>query len=155
MTAIDLELREGERLMGDGDELIYRQITAHMMDGKQIATTAFGPMPSDNGMPSYARSRLIQAQGARDWHTRNASSPSLGVWALVVSEVVEAGRYVIDDSATRLQAGEKRAPGHCFVDYRGLSRVEKKTLRGRLWFSAIERGEILTSATLGDSEMFA
>jgi len=156
MTTVDLELREDESLMSDADELIYRQITAHMMDGNQIATTAFGPMPADRDMPSFSRSRLVEPQDARDWHTRNLPrSPSLAVWALAVGEVIEAERYVIDDSAVTLDANSKRAPGHCFVDYRGLSRPERKTLRSQLWFRAVERGEIPTNATLGDGEMFA
>ena len=155
MTTVDLELREGESLMSDADELIYRQITAHMMDGSQIATTAFGPMPADNNMPSYSRSSVVGPQDARDWHTRNAPNPSLGVWAVAVAEVIEAERHVIDASAAALDASNKRAPGHCFVDYRGLSRVERKTLRSRLWFRAVERGEIPTKGTLGDGELFA
>lgn len=155
MTPVDLELREGESLMSDADELIYRQITAHMMDGDQIATTAFGPMPADSDMPSYSRASLVNAQDARDWHTRNAPSPSRGVWALAVAEVIEVERYVIDDSAVALDANQKRAPGHCFVDYRGLTRAEKKTLRSQLWFRAVERGEVPTKPTLGDGELFA
>lgn len=155
MTTVDLELREGESLMGDADELIYRQITARMMDGNQIATMAFGPMPADNNMPSYSRSSVVEPQDARDWYTRIAPNPSLGVWALAVGEVIEAGRYVIDDSEVALDANNKRAPGHCYVDYRGLSRAERKTLRSRLWFRAVERGEIPTNATLGNGELFA
>lgn len=154
MTTVDLKLRERESLMSDADELIYRQITAHMMDGNQIATTAFGPMPADSDMPSYSRSSVVEPQDARDWHTRNAPSPSLGVWALAVAEVIEAERHVIDDSAVALDASNMRAPGHCFVDYRGLSRVERKTVRSRLWFRAVERGEIPTNATLGNGELF-
>jgi hypothetical protein len=155
MMQIDLELRDGESLMSDEDELVYRQITVHMMDGEQIATTAFGPMPSDNGMPSFSRSSLTNPQDARDWHTRNVPSPSLGVWALAVGEVLEAGRYTIDDSGAPLVPDNKRAPAHCFVDYRGMLRLERKTLRGRLWFRAIERGEMQTAALLGDGELFA
>lgn len=151
----ELELHEGESLMSDAGELIYRQITEHLMDGSQVASTAFGPMPADKDMPSYSRSTLVKAQEARDWHTRIAKSPSVGVWALTVGEVIHAGRYVIDDSAAPLKPEEQRAPGHCFVDYRGLSRLERKTLRSRLWFCAIDRGEIPTTSTLGDGELFA
>lgn len=155
MKTADLELRDGESLMTDPEELIYRQITEHMVDGDQIASTAFGPMPADKDKPSFSRSERVTAQQSRDWHTRNAASPSLGVWALSVEEVIAHGRHVIDDSAAELAPGEARAPGHCFVDYRGLGRADRKALRARLWLHAVARGEIPTSPTLADGELFA
>jgi hypothetical protein len=148
-------LLDGEQLMSDGGELAYRQTTKHMFDDGKIATTAFGPTPSDKGMPSFSRSSLVTAQDARDWHTRNAKSPSLGVWAVTVGEVVESERYVVDDSKTPLAGGEKRAPGHCFVDYRGLSKAQERELRTKLYFRAIDRGEVPTEATPEDGQLFA
>lgn len=97
-------------------------------------------------MPSYSRSGLVNLQKARDWNTRKAANPSLGVWAVIVSLALEVDRYVIDDSTTPLKQAEKRAHEHCFIDYRGLSCFEKKTIRGRLWFRAIERGKIPMTA---------
>jgi hypothetical protein len=155
MTTVDIELLDGEQLLSDSDELIYRQIAPHMlMDGVQIATTAFGPNSSDEGMPSYSRSTLVSAQDARDWHTRNAPSPSLGVWGVTVEEVVIAGRYVVDDSATPLPPGGLRAPGHCFVDFRRLARAERKSLRARLYMHAMARGEISTEGDVPSDQLF-
>ncbi|WP_336649094.1 hypothetical protein [Microbacterium sp. MMO-10] len=152
----DVTLREGEQLVSTAEELIYRQIAPHMLvdDGK-IASTAFGPNSSDNDMPSYARSSVVSPQEARDWHTRNASSPSQGVWGVTVGEVIVAGRYVVDDSACPPPHSGKRAPGHCFVDFRGLSRPDRKELRARLHMCAMGRGEIPTEATTQDGELFA
>lgn len=155
MTDVDLELLQGESLLSALEEQIYRQITDLMIDGDQIATTAFGPATIDRDMPSFARSSLTSPQDARDWHTRNASRPSLAVYAVTVGEVVEGGRYVVDDSAAPLADGEVRAPAHCFVDYRGMSRPERKTLRAHLWFRATARGEIPTDPTLPDGQLVA
>lgn len=144
MTDANIELRDGESLITDVDEVLYRQITEHMKDGDRVASTAFGPMPIDRDMPSFSRGSLVSAQQARDWHTRIAASPSLGVWAITAGEVMEAGRWSIDDSGTPLAQDENRAPGHCYVDYRNLSRPQRKALRGHLWMRAMERGEIPT-----------
>lgn len=98
MTSADVELLEGEQLLSDGDELVYRQATQHLFDGDKLATTAFGPSTADRDMPSYARSTLVTAQEARDWHTGNAKSPSLGVWGVTIGETIASGRHVVDDS---------------------------------------------------------
>lgn len=58
-----------------------------------------------------------------------AKSPSLGVWGLTVGEAIDSGRHVVDDPQRPLDDGHKRAPGHCFVDFRKLSRPQKKELR--------------------------
>lgn len=155
MMAVEVELLEGEQLMSTADELIFRQTTKHMFDDGKLATTAFGPTTADKGTPSYSRSTVVTAQEARDWHTRNARTRSLGVWAVTVGEVVESERYVVDDSKTHLPDNEKRAPGHCFVDYRGLTKQQERELRTNLYFRAIDRGEVPTAATPEDGQLFA
>lgn len=152
-AAPDLQLAEGETLVTEADELIYRQITKHLKDPSgAIATHAFTG-ESGKGNPSYARSSVVTAQASRDWHTENTKSSSEGVWALSVCEVVATKRWVIDDTGAPLAPGELRSPGHCFVDIDGLDRVALKSLRTLLWKAATERGEIPTSAPLGDGEL--
>lgn len=155
MRFADISLLEGEQLMSTPHELAYRQMTPHMLedDGK-VASTVFGPASSDAGKPSYSRGSQVSAQEARDWHTRNAKSPSTGVYAVSVGEVIAAGRYTVDDSQCVLPGGTVRAPGHCFVDFRGLDRTQKKELRARLYMYAMERKEIPTEATLEDGHLF-
>lgn len=155
MSGPDVQLLDGEQLMSDGDELTYRQITKHLLDGEKVATSAFGPVTSDRRMPSFARKSIVTAQEARDWHTENAKSPSLGVWAVTVAETVDADCYTVDDSKTPLASGEKRAPGHCFVDYRGLSKQTEREVRTKLYWAAMARGEIPTHATTADGELFS
>jgi hypothetical protein len=151
MTAADLEFAEGETLVV-GDELLYRQITKHLLDDEgRVATHAFTG-PSAEEKPSYGRSSIVTAQDARDWHTEHAKSPSLSVHAVTVSEVIAAGRWVIDDSKSPLELGKTRAPGHCFVDVRKLDRQALKDLRAELWQAAMRRGEIPTREPLPDGE---
>lgn len=151
MTPADLELDDGEELVVD-DELIYRQITEHLLDREgRVATHAFTG-PSADRKPSYARSTLVTAQESRDWYTRNSKSPSLAVHAVSVSEVITAGRWVIDDSGSPLEEGKQRSPGHCFVDARELDKLALKSLRADLWRAAMSRGEIATREPLADGE---
>lgn len=155
MRLMHVELADGEQLMNETEELIYRQIAPHMLvdDGK-VASTAFGPNSSDDNMPSYSRSTVVTAQQARDWHTDNAVSPSLGVWGVTVGEVIASGRYAVDDSRCPVPAGGKRAPGHCFIDFRGLAKAQRKELRARLHMHAMERGEIPTEPAPKEDVLF-
>lgn len=156
MTPRVVELSEGEQLLINAEELAYRQVTPKMYeDDGRIASHVFGPSTSDNGKPLYSRASVLIAQGARDWHTANAKTPSAGVWAVSVGEVSEAQRYVVDDSNAPLPTGGLRAPGHCFVDFRGLNRNHKKDLRGKLLMHALNRGEIPTEGILKDGQLFA
>ncbi|WP_284756728.1 hypothetical protein [Curtobacterium sp. ME-Dv--P-122a] len=155
MIGTAVELLDGEQLMSDADELAYRQIAPYMLvDDGRIATSAFGPNSSDHNMPSYSRSSIVTAQAARDWFDQNAASESQGVWGVTVGEVIAANRHVVDDSACALPAGTVRAPGHCFVDFRGLTKPERKELRAQLYMRAIERGEIPTERTPEMNQLF-
>lgn len=153
MTA-NVTLLEGEQLITGGDELLFRQATKHMYDGDQLATTAFGPTSADAGRPSYSRSSVVAPQDARDWHTLNAKTPSLSVWALSVREVIGEGRYAVDDANAPIQGGTERAPGHCFVDFRGLTKPRVRELRAKFYFRAVQRGEIPTVKTAVESQLF-
>ena len=155
MIPADIELAEGENLVADADELIYRQITQHMLTSEgKVSSAAFAPSTADQGKPSFARSSAVTPQKARDWHTRNARSRSRGVRALSIAEVAQAERFVIDDSGAPLADGEDRAPGHCFVDFRGLDKPERKSVAAVLLRFALQRGEIPTNETLEDGELF-
>lgn len=150
-TLPDIDLDEGEAFLENASELIFRQITRHSLskDGR-VGTHAFGHADSDRGKPSYSRCSVVSAQEARDWHNANARSPSLAVWALAIEEVYAERLWAIDDSAVPVEAGRVRAPGHCYVDYRHLSRGEVKSIRARLYFAAERRGEIPTTSEVID-----
>lgn len=152
----DLELAEGESLIVNPDELALRQITEWMAPDGAILTHVFGPSTADQGMPSYSRDSVVDAQTARDWHNgRPNGSRSVGVWAVSVEEVIAAGRHVIDDSAAPTAPDAVRAPGHCYVDFRGLPKPDVKSIRYLLWQRAMERGEIPTEEPLPDGQLTA
>lgn len=154
MTERVIELLEGEFLLTENQELVFRQITKHLIDDGLVSTSAFGPRTSDNQMPSYSRSSLVTAQESRDWHSENANSPSLGVWGVTVAETKSAGSYVVDDSQKPISLGERRAPGHCFIDFRNLSKAQRREIYAKLFFSAMARGEIFTISNNFNNELF-
>lgn len=148
------ELESCEKLIEASDELLYRQVTKHLWDDttRLPSKAAFGPATSDAGRPSFARSSVndVGEQSSRDWHQRNARSPSVGVWATSTSEVEEAKLAAIDDAACPVPEGANIAPGHCYVDYRDLQPREIRDARAILLLRAIQRGELPTTDCLGD-----
>jgi hypothetical protein len=138
-----------ERLLVDpARELLWRQVTSPLWDedNNVPASHAFGPSTSDEGRPSYARESVVTAQKSRDWHQKHARSSSAGVWAVSVQEVSEADVRAIDDSRVpRLQGAPEKSPGHCYVDFRGLSREDKVNARAVLLRRALARQELETT----------
>lgn len=156
MTEVHIELKECEQLVGELEEISYRQITPHLFeDGRQVASYAFGPSTADAGMPSYSRSSIVTAQESRDWHSAYAQKPSEAVYGVSVREVIESGSVVVDDSKCPIADNESRAPGHCFVDFRGLPKPRVRELRAKLYMHAMERGEIPTEPLIEDGALFA
>lgn len=131
-------------------EFLYRQICAFIWDAQYQRPNldAFGPQSVDKRKPSFARSGKVTAQESRDWHDKHAKSKSMGVWACDISEVEAEGTRAIDDSATALKPGEKRSPGHAYVDYRHMTRPEMKEVKAALLKKAIARGEIETVSNI-------
>jgi len=141
----DMNLSVGEIVMGKDpsdslDELLLRQITPHIWvnDHGIPASHAFGPSTADQGMPSYSRDSKVTPKEAFDWHNAHARSKSVGTWACSLGEVHQAGAEAIDDSGVAV--GRPVAPGHCYVDFRGLSKQERKDLRSQLLRFALNRG---------------
>lgn len=147
-----VDLLAGEVEIDPSEEFLYRQVPEHQWDSQagRPASTAFGPANIDQKKPSFSRSSLVSAQSSRDWHQRNAKSPSKGVWACTTSEVVDFGSRSIDDSQVPPEEGDpEKSPGHCFVDYRHLDvKTDEKTLRGLLLAAALRHGEVPTTDIL-------
>jgi hypothetical protein len=134
----------------DPSELLYRQICAHVWDAQyqRPHLDAFGPQGADKRKPSFARASIVSAQESRDWHDKHAKSKSTGVWACSVAEVEEAQTRAVDDSGTPLTEGEKRSPGHAFIDYRHMTKPEMKAVKAALLMKAIGRREIATESNI-------
>lgn len=150
------DLASCEFQLAPSDELLYRQITRHKWNEVQKvpASAAFGPVSADEGRPSFARSSAegVTEQSSRDWHQQNARTPSLGVWAVTSAEVDEAELRSVDDSACAPPAQGARAPGHCYVDYRGLTPKQVRDARAELLLRALAREELPTSDLLAQYE---
>lgn len=140
-------LGSGETEIMLSDELIWRQMTAFYWDEdrRQPSSHAFGPAPIDKRMASFTRAFHVNAQESRDWHQQNAASPSFAVWALATVETDDVDVRVVDDDGAPLKPGAKRPPGHCFLDYRGVSKPEERNIRAVLLRHALTRGEIATT----------
>lgn len=146
MTAfVNLVACEDE-LLGDKDEDLFRQIPAHQWDSQvgRPRAAAFGPSDADQGKPSYSRATKVTPEESRAWHNANARSTSMGVYKLTVDEVVKSTLRAVDDSGCPVPPGDKRAPGHCFVDFQHVidDKKEERRLRGLLYAHALKWGEI-------------
>lgn len=154
MSFVEVDLEEGETLVADGDEQIYRQICGHMYDDEKLTSRAFSASTADEGKPSYTRSSATTAQASRDWHNDYATAPSLAVMALAVEEVVSTGRVVIDDSRTALGPEEVRPRGHCYIDFRNLTKSQRRDISSQLLRFALQRGPVPTIETVEQSTIF-
>lgn len=140
---VDLASCEAE-LLEDEHEDLFRQVPAHHWDDNvgRPRAAAFGPSDADQGKASYSRSIKVTPEESRTWHNDNARSASMGVFKVTVDEVVKATLRAVDDSACPVPVGEKRAPGHCFVDFQHVDKKEQRRLRGLLLAHALAWGEI-------------
>lgn len=140
-------LEEGESEISDPYELLWRQMTRSIWDSdkRQPGLLSCGPQAADHRKPSFSRQVMVTAQESRDWHQKNASSPSYGVWSVSVGDIIEATLRAVDDSDAALEPGQVRAPGHVFADYRELTKSEMKDARGNLLRAMIARGEQSTT----------
>jgi len=150
-------LERCESVLVAADELLYRQITRHKWNEveKVPASAAFGPVDADGGKPSFARSSAagVTEQTSRDWHQQNARTPSLGVWAVTSAEVHEADLRSVDDSQCPLPPEGKRAPGHCYVDYRELTPRQVRDARAELLLRAIARKLLPTNDCIAGQDV--
>lgn len=148
------DIEDCEARIETSDELLYRQIAEHQWNEKERVPSshAFGPSPADNGRPSFARSSVdgVDEQSSRDWHQKHARSRSISVWATTPIEVASVDLRAVDDSAC--PSDGETAPGHCYVDYRSLTKAEERTARAVLLLRAVARGEFETIDCLADGE---
>lgn len=151
------ELQDGEVLVDDEDELLWRQVHPQRLHEGIVSSEAFEPGRSDEKQLSCSRASKASAQEAFDYHTNELKLSSSGSAAVALSEVCSekpivdgepevAALRAIDDSAT---ATDERPlpPGHTYVDFSPLGgkRITKKAKQ--LAFFAKQRGGILFPKT--------
>ena len=140
-----LVLGEAE-ISDDPAELLFRQVTPRVWvseEGKP-AKDAFGPKSVDKGKPSYSRASKVTAEDAYEWHNLNANSPSVGTWACSLEEVNGANLSAVDDSAAATSSPQ--APGHCYVDFRNMTKREERDKRAIMLRAALARGIVYPDA---------
>lgn len=131
------DIKDGEILLENADEKLWRQVRPNMFDQGQIGEGAFIPTSSDPRRLSCSREALQSAEGAYDDYVRRGYK-SAGTCAVTVEEVASVKSRAIDDSS--VQEGEDPTPGHTYIDYRGLDRTGRQEAREELAFYATNRG---------------
>lgn len=133
------ELGEGEIVLDDPSEQVWRQVHPQRLRGAQISSEAFVPGRNDEKMLSCSREQTVTAEDAIEFHTAVLGKKSAGAAVITVNHVRSAEPVnaasppvvelrAIDDSAVTVPEDEPKAPGHTYLDYRpfGSSRIEKK-----------------------------
>lgn len=129
-----------EEIEAPSQELLWRQVTPHIWKGEKgvPADHAFGPSTADEGKPSYSRQKLVSAEEAFNWHNKNANTPSQSVWACSINDISAADLRAIDDNSR--VPSRTRAPGHAYVDFRGLNKSQERKKRVHLLLAALDHG---------------
>ena len=117
-------------------ELQWRQVHPKFVDGGLVSRDAFVGTPAARGEVSTARSSIVTAADAYDFHRNTLSLESAGTWGVTVAEVGLTQCLVIDDS----QCDGVDAPGHSYIDMTDLSRAESRKARSVLASLATDRG---------------
>lgn len=134
-------LEDGEHPVAISDESLWRQVNPQFYDDSQkvVADLAFRARPEEGYKLSVSRSSVVaDPEDAYGHHTTVAGRASVGVAAVTVREVDEAGSRVVDDAS--IQTIIPPTPGHCYVDCRGLTKSERQELREELAIIATDRG---------------
>lgn len=131
-------LVDGEvELTAEGERLWRQAAPTYLVQDGTLSSPVFMPMRNDNRMLSVFReSIVVTAKQAYD-NRVGSGRPSLGTLAVRVGQVRDgAGLRAVDDSA----AGEDVSAGHAYIDFRPLTKREKKTAAEVLLRQALANG---------------
>jgi hypothetical protein len=117
----------------DGEEILLRQVHPTFFDNGEPMNQAFRPSRADEGMLSVDRGSMTSAKESYDRHTETFGLKSVGVWGLLVGEVIAEDLETIPDAFPGNDA-------HCVVDFRGLTKNECRAKSMILRHRAVERG---------------
>jgi len=135
---------EGEEVLEDEDELVWRQCAPGHFDTSTGKPTLdlFRPNEADSGMMSGSRKSKTTAERAYKHRVEVDQKLSKGTWAVSVAEVDKVDARVVDDSAN-LKPPPAPPPGHVFIDVRHLKDLDKRErlrFRSTLLIFANKRG---------------
>lgn len=133
-------LEEGEVLMSDPEEILWRQVNPAFVHGGTITSQAFRPTPTDKGRLSVSRSSVETAEDAYKFFTQILRRSSAGSWSVSFSEVQGAGSRAIFDAEAVTAPPPPCSPGHSSVDYRPFGSSAIKRIGAELALKADKRG---------------
>jgi hypothetical protein len=135
MTQQAVDLVNGEFVILDEGELLWRQVPPGFLHDGQVGSDAFCPTAKDKGKLSTRRSSLMSAEEAYRDHVDRLGYQSVGAVSVSVKELNDQGIRAIDDSALPTSP-----PGHAYGDFRGLGSNRARTIARKLKVAALKRG---------------
>ncbi len=129
-----------EMLIAGTDELLWRQVNPVWVQDGVLTSQIFRRSSTEPNGFSVGRESLVTAERSYEFFTEELNLASCGVWAISVEEVDAVDMLVIDDSQLPLRPGERRAPGHAYVDGRHLPGKAQLTRAKYLRDAATARG---------------
>lgn len=144
------ELSQGEEILTDSNELLWRQVHPQRINGGVISSEAFEPGRSDAKQLSCSRESKVSAREAFEHYTLTLERQSAGVAAVSVEDVGSgapipgnesevASLRAVDDAAS---GAVDLPPGHAYVDFRPLGSARATKKAKQLAFLAHQRGGI-------------
>ena len=112
--------------------MLLRQVSHSWIQRSRVTSQAFTPTPKDEGRISTYDGDQIDPEGSWRHFTRNLGHQSDGVVAVTKGTCGEFGLPVTPDPETFKE--------HALIDFRGLSRKEKKDKAQKLTAHANTRG---------------
>lgn len=132
-------LEDWEGLMTDGDEAVHRQIHPRFVDQGIISDEAFVAGEDEQRKLSSTRGSRVSPDCAKRHYVTVLKLASAGVAELKVWEIENESSRCVDDSA---DPGGGLPPGHCYIDFRDLTKKARRDLREALAEIATDRGLI-------------
>ena len=130
-------LEDWEEPMVDMDEAVHRQIHPRFYDQGIISDSAFVAREDEERKLSSTRDSKVTPACARQHYMDVLKLATVGVAELKVGEVEGESSRCVDDSA---DPDGGLPPGHCYIDFRGLTKSARRDLREALAEIATERG---------------
>lgn len=128
-----------ELWMHDPAEAIHRQVHPRFIHDGLITFSAFVARQDEDYKLSMTRSSVVSAQAATAYFTKVLGRRSVGSAKLFVGEVDQRGSRCVDNSG---DPSQDLPPGHCYVDFRALTKRKRQELRIELAEIASARGII-------------
>lgn len=136
---MESELAEGEKLLTDPEEQLWRNAHPTFLDGERLSSQVFTPTAQHAWKLSVARSAAVSASDHFVEYTEVMNLDSIGVWAVSVAEVNLEGLTAVYDAESDT-APDPCPAGHTFIDFSAATRNQMSKIGRRLRDKAVERG---------------